>query len=68
MLISFVRTRSQPAEQPEILADGSVLLLTGFYRPEQRSATGTGQLFDVDKPRHLCGAVGRYFCSFVRFC
>ena len=43
MLISFARTRSPPAEQPEILADGFVLallicMLICFYRPEP----GTG--------------------------
>ena len=47
MLISFARTRSPPAEQPEILADGFVLallicMLICFYRPEPSAATGTG--------------------------
>ena len=79
MLISFARTRSPPAEQPEILADGFVLallicmlicMLTGFYRPEPSAATGTGSQWPLASQyrrrfcQPSCGAVGTELVCF----
>ena len=73
MLISFVRTRSQLNSLRResasvrlrvvdwVLQAGTEVCYWHWFR------VAAGQRFEVDKTRHLCGAVGRYLL-FVRFC
>ena len=62
MLISFVRTRSQPAQ---LMICMLICMLIVFYR--HWFPVDAGQRFEVDKTRHLCGAVGKSLdcCSFL---